>query len=71
MAKGECRSEYKRRVLMDEIARRVGLMRRSEIDTEFAAIENAYEVWSRFVPEPIVPVPERPRNKGQPRRHAT
>lgn len=50
------RSEYKRRVLSEEVARRVGLMRASEIDTEFAPIENGYEVRIRFVPEPFVSV---------------
>lgn len=67
MAKRECRSEYKRRVRMDEIARRVGLMRPSEIATEFAAIENGYEVRIRFVPEPFVPVAQQPVDEARSR----
>ena len=60
MAKRESRGEYKRRVLIEEVAHRVALMRDSQVDTEFAAIENGYEVRFPFVPEPCV------SNAGQP-----
>jgi hypothetical protein len=42
----------KRRVLLDEAKRRMGLMRDGEIDTEFAAMENCLEIRLRFVSDP-------------------
>lgn len=42
----------KRAAVIDEAIRRLRLMRRSDIETEFAAIENALEIRIRFIPEP-------------------
>lgn len=53
MATGQVGVAYKRRVLLDEIARRIRLMRATEIDREFACIENGLEVRIRFVAEPF------------------
>lgn len=71
MPKRESRSEYKRRVLIEEVARRIGLMSASEIDTEFAAIENGYEVRIRFVPEPFVSMAQQSSPEAKPRRGRT
>ena len=47
--------DYKRAAVIDEAIRRVGLMRRSEIETEFAAIENCLEIRLRFIADPFRP----------------
>jgi hypothetical protein len=66
VAKRERRNKYKRRVLIEEITRRVELMRNCEVDTEFAAIENGLEVRIRFIPEPFVSTAQQFASEGEP-----
>jgi hypothetical protein len=65
VAKRESRNKYKRRVLIEEITRRVELLRNSEVDTEFAAIENGLEVRIRFIPETFVSTAQRSASEGE------
>ena len=46
--------QLKRRAVVDEVARRVAAMSTCEIETEFAAVENGFEIRIRFIAEPFV-----------------
>lgn len=46
-------TDFKRAGVIEEAVRRIRLMRPSDIEAEFAAIENALEIRIRFIPEPM------------------
>ena len=48
------RGKAKREAVIDEAIRRIQLMNESEVDMEFAAIENGLEIRMRFIAEPFV-----------------